>query len=144
MAFKADPGSKTTGLALVAEFPRGRQVVWAANLVHRGQRIKAAMTYRRMFRRARRGRHCRYRPALFDNRTRKAGWLPPSLMSRVNNVSTWYSRLLKRAPISQAQVETVRFDTQAMQDPEISGVQYQQGTLAGYEVREYLLDKWRR
>ncbi len=144
VAFKADPGSKTTGLALVAEFQRGRQVVWAANLVHRGQRIKAAMTDRRMFRRGRRGRHCRYRPARFDNRTRKAGWLPPSLMSRVNNVSTWYSRLLERAPISQAQVETVRFDTQAMQDPEISGVQYQQGTLTGYEVREYLLEKWRR
>jgi 5-methylcytosine-specific restriction endonuclease McrA len=24
------------------------------------------------------------------------------------------------------------------------GVQYQQGTLAGYEVREYLLEKWHR
>ncbi|MCE6957488.1 HNH endonuclease, partial [Cereibacter sphaeroides] len=35
----------------------------------------------------------------------------------------------------------VRFDTQAMQNPEISGVEYQQGALAGYEVREYLLEK---
>ncbi|AOU98277.1 HNH endonuclease [Acidihalobacter yilgarnensis] len=144
VVFKADPGSKTTGLALVAEFQRGRQVVWAANLTHRGHRIKAALTDRRMFRRGRRGRHCRYRPARFDNRTRKAGWLPPSLMSRVNNVSAWYSRLLDRTPITAAQVETVRFDTQAMQTPGISGVQYQQGTLAGYEVREYLLEKWCR
>src|SRR5437660_309987 len=31
-----------------------------------------------------------------------------------------------------------------MENPEISGVQYQQGTLAGYEVRHYLLDKWDR
>jgi len=38
----------------------------------------------------------------------------------------------------------VRFDMQAMQNPEVSGVQYQQGTLAGYEVREYLLEKFRR
>jgi hypothetical protein len=31
-----------------------------------------------------------------------------------------------------------------MVTPEISGVEYQQGTLAGYEVREYLLEKWGR
>jgi len=41
-------------------------------------------------------------------------------------------------------MEIVKFDTQAMQNPEISGVEYQQGTLAGYEVREYLLEKWNR
>ncbi len=29
-------------------------------------------------------------------------------------------------------------------NPEISGVLYQQGTLQGYEVREYLLEKWNR
>ncbi len=34
--------------------------------------------------------------------------------------------------------------TQKMQDPEIRGVAYQPGTLLGYEVREYLLDKWDR
>jgi hypothetical protein len=31
-----------------------------------------------------------------------------------------------------------------MENAEISGVEYQQGTLAGYEVREYLLQKWGR
>jgi HNH endonuclease len=38
----------------------------------------------------------------------------------------------------------VKFDTQIMQNPEISGVEYQQGTLAGYETRQYLLSKWGR
>ena len=38
----------------------------------------------------------------------------------------------------------MRFDTQRMQDPEVHGVEYQQGTLAGYECREYLLEKWQR
>ena len=33
---------------------------------------------------------------------------------------------------------------QQMQNPEISGTEYQQGTLLGYEVREYLLEKWGR
>ena len=31
-----------------------------------------------------------------------------------------------------------------MQHPEIFGIEYQQGELAGYEVREYLLEKWGR
>ncbi len=38
----------------------------------------------------------------------------------------------------------MRFDTQLMENPEISGVEYQQGTLTGYETREYLLEKWGR
>src|SRR5881396_3139654 len=40
---KIDPGSKTTGLALLA----GARVIWAAELTHRGQRIKDALCSRR-------------------------------------------------------------------------------------------------
>jgi hypothetical protein len=41
-------------------------------------------------------------------------------------------------------MELVRFDTQLMQDAELSGVAYQQGELVGFEIRQYLLEKWRR
>lgn len=140
--FKVDPGSKVTGLALVAEFEkRGRTVVWAANLAHRGHRVKASMTDRAMFRRGRRGRKTRYRAARFENRTRPTNWLAPSLQSRVLNVKSWYSRLLSRASISVAQVETSSFDTQLMENADISGVEYQQGELQGYEVRQYVLER---
>lgn len=145
VAFKVDPGSKTTGLALVGEFPRqGRVVLFGANLQHRGDAIRKRLVDRRAIRRSRRHRKTRYRAPRFDNRTRSAGWLPPSLASRVNNVAVWFRRLLQRAPISECHVETVRFDTQALQNPEISGVEYQQVELAGYEVRAYLLEKWQR
>jgi hypothetical protein len=40
--------------------------------------------------------------------------------------------------------ELVRFDLQKIQNPEISGVEYQQGELFGYEIREYMLEKWNR
>jgi hypothetical protein len=40
------------------------------------------------------------------------------------------------------EVERVRFDTQLLQDPEIGGKEYQEGTLAGWEVRAYLLLKY--
>jgi 5-methylcytosine-specific restriction endonuclease McrA len=137
---KLDPGSKTTGIALLV----GDAVIWAAELVHRGQRIKAALDSRRALRRGRRNRKTRYRQPRFDNRRRHEGWLPPSLMHRVETTMTWVQRLCRYAPVQCLSVEHVRFDMQLMQNPEISGVEYQQGELAGYEVREYLLEKFRR
>ena len=56
----------------------------------------------------------------------------------------WVDRLCRWAPVAALSQELVRFDTQQMQNPEIVGTEYQQGTLAGYEVREYLLEKWAR
>lgn len=139
---KLDPGSKATGLALVND-AKG-EVVWAAELTHRGQQVKKRLAARRAIRHHRRQRKTRYRAPRFDNRTRKLGWLPPSLESRLVNVLTWVARLRRLCPIAALSMELVRFDTHLMQHPEISGVEYQQGTLAGYEVREYLLEKWGR
>jgi len=53
-------------------------------------------------------------------------------------------KIKKILPISEIVVEVATFDTQKMQNPEISGVEYQQGELQGYEVKEYLLEKWGR
>jgi len=141
---KFDPGSRTTGIALVGHFDRGSEVIWAGNLNHRGSQIKKALNSRRAIRRSRRNRKTRYRPARFNNRLRPQGWLPPSLRSRVENVKNWMIKLERKAPLTLITVETVRFDSQKMQNPEISGVEYQQGELAGYELREYLLEKWGR
>ena len=101
------------------------------------------MARRAMFRHGRRSRNIRYRPPRW-NRARKKGWLPPSLKHRVETSMTWVNRLMKLAPITDLAQELVRFDTQRMQNPEIEGVEYQQGTLFGYEVGEYLLAKWGR
>ena len=142
LRFKIDPGAKTSGLALVND--QSGEVVWAAELQHRGWQIKDALESRRSLRTGRRGRKTRYRPPRFDNRTRPKGWLPPSLMSRIYNIETWYQRLAQRCLITSVSIETVRFDMQKMENPEISGVEYQQGELHGYEVREYLLEKFNR
>jgi len=144
VALKIDPGSKTTGLALVADGQRGKRVVWAGELNHRGEQIKASMLSRKQLRRARRSRKTRYRQPRFDNRRRAEGWIPPSLRSRVDNVLTWTERLRRFTPICTVSMELVKFDTQAMQNPEISGIEYKQGELMGYEVREYLLEKFGR
>ena len=154
---KLDPGSKTTGIALVAEFKRsGKVVVWAGELEHRGATIRKALEQRRGHRRFRRAK-LRYRQPRFNNRTRPSGlsisplaslaqapWLAPSLQHRVDTTMTWVARLCRLAPVTALSVERVRFDLQQMQNPEISGIEYQQGELQGYEVREYLLEKWGR
>ena len=83
-----------------------------------------------------------YRKPRFDNRTRPKGWLPPSLRSRVDNVTSWVKKYQNICPVSGIVLERVRFDIQKLQNSKISGVEYQQGTLFGYEVREYLLEQY--
>src|SRR5262249_6889809 len=119
-------------------------VVWAGELTHRGSAVHAGLVTRRAIRRSRRQRHTRYRPPRFANRRRPAGWLPPSLESRLANTKTWVRRLCRLAHVTALSQELVKFDMQALVNPEIAGVEYQQGTLAGYELREYLLEKWQR
>jgi 5-methylcytosine-specific restriction endonuclease McrA len=142
LRIKIDPGSKTTGIAIVND--ASGQVVFAAELEHRGAVVKQRLDDRRAIRRSRRNRHTRYRKPRFQNRRRREGWLPPSLESRISNITTWVQRLRRYAPLQAISMELVKFDLQKMENPEISGAQYQQGTLAGYELREYLLEKWQR
>ncbi len=145
LRIKLDPGSKTTGMALVRDTEDGAAVLNLFDLVHRGQQISEALTARRAMRRARRNRKTRYRASRFLNRGNKQrGWLAPSLQHRVDTTLAWVSRLQRWTPISAISSELVRFDMQLLENPEVSGVEYQQGTLAGYEVREYLLEKWGR
>jgi 5-methylcytosine-specific restriction endonuclease McrA len=140
LALKIDPGSKVTGLAVLS----GSKLIWVAELTHRGQSIKASLDSRRSLRRSRRNRKTRYRQARFLNRTRSKGWLAPSLQHRVKTTLTWVRKLLRFVPIGVIVQELVRFDLQQLENPEISGIEYQQGELTGYEVREYLLNKWDR
>jgi 5-methylcytosine-specific restriction endonuclease McrA len=137
---KIDPGSKVTGIAIVNQ--QTGAVVFAAEIEHRGHVIKKSLDARRAVRRGCRNRKTRYRKPRFNNRRRPDGWLPPSLESRVENVYTWARRLRRIYPIKGVAMELVKFDMQLMENPEIQGVEYQQGELAGYELREYLLLKF--
>ncbi|MDQ5910414.1 MAG: hypothetical protein QG599_2510 [Pseudomonadota bacterium] len=153
LKIKLDPGSKTTGIALVRESAAVDEdtgdvrttvhVLSLFELNHRGRQISEGLTVRRQRRRRRRG-NLRYRKPRFLNRAKPTGWLAPSLQHRVDTTWAWVKRLTGLAPITGIVQELVRFDLQQMDNPEISGIEYQQGTLAGYETREYLLNKWSR
>ena len=160
MRLSLDPGSKTTGLALCrVESPVDADtgeitapvmhIAFLMELVHRGQAIKDALHSRAVMRCPRRGRNLRYRAPRFLNRGGdKTGWIAPSLMHRVLTTKTWVKRISKLAPVTHLAQELVKFDMQLMQAQseggDISGVEYQQGTLTGYSVREYLLEKFSR
>lgn len=106
--------------------------------------IKRLLEKRRAYRRERRSRKW-YREPRFNNRGgREDGWLAPSLEHKLQSHIRLVERLKRMLPITKVIVEVAAFDQQKMQKPEISGVEYQQGELQGYEVREYLLEKWHR
>lgn len=142
---KIDPGSRSTGVA-VTRTSSGDTVhgLVAIEVQHRGALISRRLTARAGLRRARRSRNLRYRAPRFNNRGRPQGWLAPSLRHRVESTETWVTRLSALAPVTSMSLELARFDQQKITNPEISGTEYQQGTLAGFEAREYLRTKWRR
>jgi 5-methylcytosine-specific restriction endonuclease McrA len=90
-----------------------------------------------------RQRQTRYRQPRFSKRRRRTGQLPPCLESRLCPVLTWVRRLIRLCPVSAISQERVRLDTQALENPAIEGVEYQQGQLVGCEVREYVRFKWK-
>jgi len=144
IALKIDPGSKTTGIALLREQCEDANVLFLADLAHRGSAISKKIHERAGYRRRRRSANLRYRAPRLNNRTRKAGWLAPSLQHRIDSTFSWARKLQARAPITSLAQELVRFDTQVIQNAEISGTAYQRGTLYEYEAREYIFEKFGR
>ena len=138
---KIDQGSKTTGVALVAYGVTGPAVALAAHIEHRTN-IKLGLDSRRAVRRNRRNRKTRYRQARFLNRTKPKGWLPPSLLSKADNILNWVIRFIKLTPISGIAIETAKFDIRKLDNPDITGTEYQQGKMFGYaDKKAYLLER---
>ncbi len=133
LRLKLDPGSKTTGMAVMEDNGSGR-VIFLGEIKHKPG-IKQSLESRRSLRRSRRNRKTRYRKPRFENRRRAQGWLPPSLEARVNQTMNATAKLQRLLPITAMSTEHVKFDTQLMANPEINGTEYQQGELQGYEVR---------
>jgi 5-methylcytosine-specific restriction endonuclease McrA len=139
-----DPGSKATGISVFQTTPVGRAGLISIEVQHRGESIHEKLQQRSNYRRRRRSKNLRYRAPRFNNRARPKGWLAPSLRHRVDNTMSMVTRLCRWAPVVGIHQERVRFDMQKLENPDIAGVEYQQGTLYGYEIREYLLEKFKR
>ena len=133
-----DPGYSYIGYSAVSD---SKELI-AGEVILRSD-IKRLLEKRASYRRTRRGRLWHREPR-FDNRGRDNGWFAPSIQHRLDSHIKLVDRLKSILPITKVVVEVANFDQQKMQNPEISGIEYQQGALQGYEVREYLLEKWKR
>ena len=136
---KIDPGSKTTGIAIV---DNKDSVVMLAEIEHRGHLIKRNLGKRRAVRNSRRQRKTRYRAARFLNRTRPQGWLAPSIRSRANNVINFIKKYKKLININKVMIENVSFDVAQMSfNTKLWGNAYQQGPLYQNKLRSFIFSR---
>jgi len=92
-----------------------------------------------MYRRLRRNRLW-YRKPRFNNRKKKEGLLPPSVQRKFDTHITLINKLKSILPITSINIEAGKFDIQKIMNPEIKGIQYQQGSLYEYQnMRSYLM-----
>lgn len=131
-----DAGSKHIGISATTS----EKELYAADVELRNDIVDKLYT-RRELRRTRRSR-LRYRKARFNNRvsSKRKGWLAPSVENKIQTHLTVVEKIHKFLPITNIVVETASFDIQKINNPSISGVEYQQGEqLDFFNVREYVL-----
>ena len=131
-----DAGSKHIGISATTS----EKELYAADVELRNDIVDKLST-RRELRRTRRSR-LRYRKARFNNRvsSKRKGWLAPSVENKIQTHLTVVEKIHKFLPITNIVVETASFDIQKINNPIISGSEYQQGEqLDFFNVREYVL-----
>lgn len=131
-----DAGSKHIGISATTS----EKELYAADVELRNDIVDKLST-RRGLRRTRRSR-LRYRKARFNNRvsSKRKGWLAPSVENKIQTHLTVVEKIHKFLPITNIVVETASFDIQKINNPSISGSEYQQGEqLVFFNVREYVL-----
>lgn len=134
-----DVGSKHIGLSATTK----DKVLYEADVELRNDIVDLISTKREL-RRSRRNRKTRYRKPRFNNRVKakRKGWLAPSVRQKIMSHLQVVENVKKILPITNIIVECASFDIQKINNPDISGVEYQQGDQLGFwNVREYVL--WR-
>ncbi len=133
-----NPGN-VMGLAVVVDNKQGGKVVEKCEIRFRND-IPKLLLQRREYRRFRRYRKTPYRKPRFLNRRRPDGWLSPSVRARFEHIIRWIENLTRFLPNPEVIIKINRFDPQKLENPNISGEEYQKGNLYGYaNVLEYLL-----
>ena len=134
-----DTGSKTIGCAAVTN----NQVVYQSEVQLR-EDVSKKMQTRKMYRRTRRGRKNRYRPARWLNRanSRKEERLTPSIRSKVDSHLREKKFVESILPVSEWKVELASFDIHKISNPDVKSKLYQEGNQKGfYNVKAYVLDR---
>ena len=131
-----DAGSKVIGISATTE----TKELYAAEVELRNDIVDLIST-KREFRRTRRNRKTRYRAQRFNNRkNKKEGWLAPSVQHKIDTHIRVVEDVFKILPITKITIEVASFDIQKIKNPDIEGIEYQQGEqLDFWNTREYVL-----
>ena len=140
---KIDPGSIYTGIAVT----ENDRVIAYFEIQHRAANIVDKLNTRKNVRRNRRQREARYRRCKFRKcgkyeTPREKDWLPPSQKSIADNVIHFVEKLERILGPCYIDIELVKFDMQLLENSDIVGLEYQQGTLFGYEMKAYLKENY--
>lgn len=131
-----DAGAKHIGFSATTE----KEELFACETILRIDIVDLLST-RSQNRRTRRSR-LRYRKPKFNNRvfSKKKGWVAPSVKQRIDSHLNEVNEIHKILPITKIVIEAAQFDTHKMKNPNISGIDYQNGEQLGFwNVREYVL-----
>ena len=134
-----DSGCKHIGISATTE----KDVLFEA-VVEEYDKTSEMLQQRSMLRRTRRSRKTRYRKPRFMNRTKskKDGWIAPSIKHTVQTHLTIINKVNKILPIKNIIVEIANFDIQKIKNPNIKGKEYQEGEMKDYyNVKQYVLDR---
>jgi hypothetical protein len=130
-----DGGYLNIGVSTITQ----KREIFAAEVQLREDLVKLNAE-RRQYRRSRRSRKTCYRKPRFLNRCKPQGWLPPSLQHKLDSHLTIIEFIKELLPVSVTRVEVAAFDIQKIKNPDIVGVEYQEGEQKGFwNVREYVL-----
>lgn len=143
LTLKICPGSESTGFAIVRQDEESTRVLFLAELVHRGSSVIKSLLSRKWYRRRRRSENLRYRAPRFLNRRKPAGWLPPSIVHRVETVDTWVRRFSKIAPITSVIAEVAPLDPRELKVVSAIEASYNEDRRAS-ELRTRVYENWGR
>ena len=123
-----DTGAKHIGLSASTK----KSELYSAEVELRDD-VTRNLTARRENRRGRRGRkHNWYRPVRWANRANaREEHLPPSIVHRAESHVRAVKQAAKILPLRKIVVEIGKFDVQKIKNPDIEGVEYQNGPLSG-------------
>ena len=131
-----DTGYKNVGLSAVSDCKE----LFASEVELRTD-IPKLLSERTMYRRTRRNRLWHRKPRFLNRvKSKKQGWLAPSVEHNLNEHIKSVEMVKSILPVSEIIIEAAAFDIQKIKNPEISGTEYQNGEQLGFwNVREYVL-----
>ena len=127
-----DPGYQNIGFSAITD--KKELISGMVNLL---EGVSKRLAERRVHRRFRRQR---IRYGKCRNRRKKGeGWLAPSIIHKLDSHIRFVDKLKKILPITKVILEVANFDIQKINNPKISGKEYQEGEQYGFQnTRSYV------